>query len=469
MDAILQHIEQVLDAFQDGIWISDAQSVCLYVNRKYEELTGLSREAMIGQKATSILAQGVFDAIVNPEVISSGRPVSKMQKLSNGKYLSLDGYPIFDEDGKCIMCINFVRDVSMLRAMEDKLSHQREVLNRLISINNNSDILTAEDGSNILISPTMRSFLAKVRRMARTDISILILGETGAGKDVMAQRIHSLSDRSEKPFIKVDCGSISPTLIEAELFGYVSGAFSGADKRGRVGLIEAASGGTIFFDEVGELPLQLQTRLLRFLQEGVVVPVGSNTPKKVDVRVVAATNKDLKKAVEVGEFRSDLYYRLKIAVLNIPPLRSRKEDIIPLAKFFFQHFCRRYNRSIDMAEEVYPVLLEYDWPGNVRELKNLMQEMSITCPDKVLNASHLSLSKSYISDVATSEGAVLEFDFDKASNYHDIMRELECRMLKAAIKKHAGNMAAAARMLGMDRSTIFRKIKELEKHGMMVR
>ena len=207
MDAILQHIEQVLDAFQDGIWISDAQSVCLYVNRKYEELTGLSREAMIGQKATSILAQGVFDAIVNPEVISSGRPVSKMQKLSNGKYLSLDGYPIFDEDGKCIMCINFVRDVSMLRAMEDKLSHQREVLNRLISINNNSDILTAEDGSNILISPTMRSFLAKVRRMARTDISILILGETGAGKDVMAQRIHSLSDRSEKPFIKVDCGS----------------------------------------------------------------------------------------------------------------------------------------------------------------------------------------------------------------------------------------------------------------------
>jgi len=201
----------------------------------------------------------------------------------------------------------------------------------------------------------------------------------------------------------------------------------------------------------------------------VVVPVGSNTPKKVDVRVIAATNKDLKKAVETGEFRSDLYYRLKIAVLNIPPLRSRKEDIIPLAKFFFQHFCRRYNRSIEMADDVFPVLLEYDWPGNIRELKNLMQEMAITCPDKELYAAHFSLTKGYISDVVTAETSAPEFDFDKGKDYHDIMRELECRMLKAAIKKHAGNMAAAARMLGMDRSTIFRKIKDLEKHGMKVR
>ena len=469
MDAILKHIEQVLEAVQDGIWISDDQSVCLYVNRKYEELTGFSRESMMGRKATSILAQGIFDVIVNPEVISSERPVSKMQKLSNGKYLSVDGYPIFDSSGKCIMCISFVRDVSMLRAMEEKLAHQRDVLDRLISINNTSDILTAEDGSNILISPTMRTFLTKVRRMARTDVSILILGETGVGKDVMAQRIHSLSDRSNKPFIKVDCGSISPSLIEAELFGYVSGAFSGADKRGRVGLIEAASGGTVFFDEVGELPLQLQTRLLRFLQEGVVLPVGANTPKKVDVRVIAATNKDLKKAVESGEFRSDLYYRLKIAVLNIPPLRSRREDILPLAKFFFQNFCRRYNRDIEISEEVYPLLMEYDWPGNVRELKNLMQEMAITCPDSVLSAAHFSLGKVYRPESAASDVSAPEFDFDSGKDYHDIMRELESRMLHAAIKKHSGNMAAAARMLGMDRSTIFRKIKDLEKHGLKVR
>jgi len=469
MESILQHIEQLFEAFQDGIWISDDKSVCLYVNRKYEELTGLRRESMIGQKATSILEHGVFDAIVNPEVISTGKAVSKMQKLSNGKYLSLDGYPIFNEAGRCIMCITFVRDISMLRAMEDKLSHQRDVLDRLIHINNTHDILTEEDGSNILISPTMRTFLTKVRRMARTDVSILILGETGAGKDVMAQRVHSLSERSGKPFIKVDCGSISPHLIESELFGYVSGAFSGADKRGRVGLIEAASGGTIFFDEVGELPLQLQTRLLRFLQDGVVVPVGSNTPKRVDVRVIAATNKDLKKAVEEGEFRSDLYYRLKIAVLNIPPLRSRREDILPLAKFFFQHFCRRYNRSMSIADDVYPLLLEYDWPGNIRELKNLMQEMAITCPDEELSAAHLSLSKGYMPEYPVVEAVESEFDFDNGSDYHDIMRGLECRMLRAAIKRHSGNMAAAARMLGMDRSTIFRKIKELEKHGLQVR
>lgn len=462
---LLEYMEQAFDVFQDGIWISDADSTCLFVNKKYEELSGFSKKWMMGRKATSIVAEGVFDVAVNPEVISSGKPVSKIQTLSNGRHLSLDGFPILDGNGKVVMCITFIRDISTIVDMENKLAHQRDLLNTLVRLTNISGLEAAEDGSNFIFSSAMEAFLSKARIMAQTDISILILGETGVGKDVMAQRIHAMSRRADKPFIKVDCGSISPNLIESELFGYIGGAFSGASRGGRIGLIEAAAGGTVFFDEIGELPLTLQTRLLRFLQDGVIVRVGANTPKNVDVRVIAATNKDLEKAVARGEFRSDLYYRLKIAVLNIPPLRKRKDDIMPLARFFLQYFSKKYNRPVTMGDDVEDLLLSYEWPGNVRELKSMMQEAVVTCPKNVVRSFNLPISPSaQPRDPGPSDA---EFDFE-GKDYHDIMREMECRMLRAAIARFSGNMTAASKMLRMDRSTMFRKIKDLEKHGLKV-
>ncbi|MCQ2444748.1 MAG: sigma 54-interacting transcriptional regulator, partial [Mailhella sp.] len=424
----IDYIEQVFDLFQDGIWISDPESRCLFVNRKYEELSGFSKESMIGRKATSIQQEGIFSVAVNPEVIETGRPVSKIQKLSNGRYLSLDGYPVIDDKGRVLMCVTFIKDVSTIIDMQSRLSHQQDLLKTFIRINNTSMSETEEDGSSFIESSAMGDFMSRTRSIAQTDVSILILGETGVGKDVMAQRVHALSKRSSRPFIKVDCGSIAPGLIESELFGYVGGAFSGASKSGRIGLIEAASGGTVFFDEVGELPLTLQTRLLRFLQDGEIVRVGANTPRKIDVRVIAATNKDLEKAVAKGEFRNDLYYRLKIAVLNIPPLRRRKEDILPMAEYFLNGFCRRYGRPVSLSEGAKNVLLAYDWPGNVRELKNLMQETVVTCPGAEVRSEHLSISASGSdSSSAAEEGIGADIDFTDR-DYHDVMRELESRM-----------------------------------------
>ena len=464
----IKYIEQVFDAFQDGIWISDWNSTCLFVNRKYEELSGFSKEWMIGRKATSIVAEGIFDVAVNPDVIKKGEPVTRVQTLSNGRLLSLNGYPIFDSGGNVVMCITFIHDISTISKLEEKLSRQKDLLNTLIRINNAAGLRSAADGDEFIASPAMEEFIGKARRIADTDVPVLILGETGVGKDVMAKRVHSMSSRADHPFIKVDCGSISSSLIESELFGYVGGAFSGASRGGRIGLIEAAAGGTVFFDEIGELPLPLQTRLLRFLQEGVVVRVGANTPRKVDARVLAATNKDLEKAVAEGTFRSDLYYRLKIAVLSIPPLRERREDIPLMAEFFFRYFSRRYNRPMTLSDEAMQALLRYDWPGNVRELKNMMQEVVVTCSEQSVLPEHLSLGKQPVREAAPAQAAPEgAFAFD-GRDYHEIMRGMECSMLKAAIARCDGNMAAASRLLKMDRSTMFRKIRDLEKHGFKV-
>ena len=230
---------------------------------------------------------------------------------------------------------------------------------------------------------------------------------------------------------------------------------------------KTGTGETLTLGNAKYSPLELQTRLLRFLQEGVVVRVGANTPRKVDARVIAATNKDLEKAVAAGGFRSDLYYRLKIAVLNIPPLRERREDIPLMAKFFFEHFSRRYNRPMELSAEAQEAFLKYGWPGNVRELKNMMQELVVTCPDDVVLPEHLSLGQSALPPAVQPEIHDEEFRFGGA-DYREIMRGLECRMLKAAIGQCGGNMAAASRLLKMDRSTMFRKIRDLEQHGYKV-
>ena len=312
-------------------------------------------------------------------------------------------------------------------------------------------------------SPALNRAIEKAAIVAPTDISVLVTGESGVGKENIPRIIHSLSYRKHKPYIAVNCGAIPEGTIESELFGHEKGAFTGAAGV-RKGYFEVADGGTIFLDEVGELPLMTQVRLLRVLETGEFMKVGSSQTQRTDVRIVAATNKNLERAIARGEFRSDLYYRLKVAVIAIPPLRDRQADILPLARMFLRFYGSKYHRQLTFSEEAESLLLDYKWPGNIRELENLVQGLAVTSKDSVIRASDVPIS-GVAKPAASARRDGLDFELD-GKTYKEIMKDLENKVLSAAMERY-GSITEVARHFQVDRSTIFRKVKELEKEGKM--
>lgn len=458
-----EYLDQFLDAFKEGICISDVDGTIIHLNKRHGEITGITREQMIGRSAMEFVHKGVLNVVLNPEVIKSGKPVTRVQSVSNGRQVILEGNPVFDRQGKVVLCITFIRDVTMLAELREQLTVQKELLDAFQQLSNvGEDQALSRKTPKIFTSNAMLKLYGEVNTIAETDATVLLLGETGVGKDVIARRIHSLSSRKNRAFIKVDCGSIPENLIETELFGYAAGTFSGGSKAGKIGLIEAAAGGTLFLDEIGELPMPMQTRLLRFLQDWEIMRVGSTTPKQIDVRIVAATNKNLERAIARGEFRSDLYYRLKVAVITIPPLRERQADILPLARMFLEFYANKYHRKMAFSEEAEQVLLDYKWPGNVRELENLVQGLAVTCKNTVIRPSDIPITGvGKPVTVARNESCSIDLD---GKTYKEIMKELENKVLSAALERY-GSITEVAKHFQVDRSTIFRKVKELEKAG----
>jgi len=458
-----EYLDQFLDAFKEGICISDVDGTIIHLNKRHGEITGIAREQMIGRSAMEFVHKGVLNVVLNPEVIKSGKPVTRVQSVSNGRQVILEGNPVFDRQGKVVLCITFIRDVTMLAELREQLTVQKELLDAFQQLSNvGEDQALSRKTPKIFTSNAMLKLYGEVNTIAETDATVLLLGETGVGKDVIARRIHSLSSRKNRAFIKVDCGSIPENLIETELFGYAAGTFSGGSKAGKIGLIEAAAGGTLFLDEIGELPMSMQTRLLRFLQDWEIMRVGSTTPKQIDVRIVAATNKNLERAIARGEFRSDLYYRLKVAVMTIPPLRDRQADILPLARMFLEFYANKYHRKMAFSEEAEQVLLDYKWPGNVRELENLVQGLAVTCKNTVIRPSDIPIT-GVGKPVTVARNEACSIDLD-GKTYKEIMKELENKVLSAALERY-GSITEVAKHFQVDRSTIFRKVKELEKAG----
>jgi len=297
-------------------------------------------------------------------------------------------------------------------------------------------------------NPKIHELLVVANTAAPTDAPVIITGESGTGKELFAAHIHAMSHRKEKPYVKLNCAAIPDTLLESELFGHVKGAFTDAREE-RQGRFEIAEGGTLFFDEIGEMSIKTQAKLLRALQEKEFERVGSSEARRINVRFIAASNKDLSALIRQGDFREDLYYRLSVITIEIPPLRERKEDILPLARYFLKEFSGVYNKQIqDFSQEVSSIFLHHDWPGNVRELKNTVERAVIFCTSKILNADHLP--QQYRSAIRGEENT-LQTLYDK------VTREV----ILDALEKTNGSRQKAAELLNINRRTLYNKMKQL--------
>ena len=419
--ALAQRVQDLLESHKqldlifseafDEVYVTDGQGITLRVNKATERLYGIRAEDLVGKSVFDLEREGVFYPSVSGMALQHRKRVTVLQTTLDGKRLMTTANPVFDENGEIILVISSSKDVSDVLSMTQENRTKQEVspspsqtltdvhgtlgpLSTVRSLESweSMDSLDSLDSPNQLVSrsPVFQSLLHLAHRVASTNASVLLLGETGVGKNRMAEWIHEHSPRRNAPFVDVNCAAIPASLMESELFGYESGAFTGAVRGGKTGKLEIANHGTLFLNEIGELPLELQGKLLDFIQQRTLTRVGGTRSIKVDTRVVSATNRDLAQMVQAGLFRADLFYRLNVIPMEIPPLRDRPEDIPELAEAFLSRLTESYPRfSKRLSAEVISLFTRYAWPGNVRELENLMERLVVTVEDAVLLPAHL--------------------------------------------------------------------------------
>lgn len=445
--------DAVIESSYDGIYITDADANTIKVNRAYENITGLKREDMLGKNMMELVRDGVISNSATLEVLKTKKSITINQSFKTGKKALVSGSPIFNESGQITMVVTNVRDVTQLYELNEQLAKHRELSKKYHSeiqamrsqLLNSTDII-AEDKN-------MLNTLRMAKRVANVDTTVLLLGETGAGKEEVAKYIHKNSKRSKNQFIKINCGAIPANLIESELFGYEKGAFTGANKEGKMGLFEISDGGTIFLDEIGELPLDMQVKLLRVLQEREIERIGSVKPIKIDVRVIAATNRNLEDMITKKTFRQDLYYRLNVVPIVIPPLRDRKGDIAPLVEHFLGILNKKYEFNKSFTKCAMNCFTEYNWPGNVRELKNVVERVVImSSSDKILESDLPIQNKLGILDGKLK-------NCKEYVNLKEVIEKVELKFINNAFERY-GNVRDAAKSLGIDASTLVRKRKK---------
>ena len=373
---INKELDAIIEALDDGIVVADRNGFILKANHAYQQMTGITAEEFVGKHVRELIKQGYIGRSVTEMVVERNSPVTIVD-IRNNKELLLTGNPVYNDKGELVRVVTAIRDVTQLNSLKEQLAETEEIKNRYYL---ELEHLRSQQPFRKIITnnPEMRQKLDLAFHVAHVDSTVLILGESGVGKELIAQLIHRASKRSTGPFIKINCGAIPTNLLESEFFGYEPGAFTGALKEGKPGLFELAQGGTLFLDEIGEIPLDLQVKILRTLQDKVITRVGGKTNISLDVRIVAATNRDLKKMMQENTFREDLYYRLNVVPMVLPPLRNRKEDILPLINDFLAKFKLQYGYQKWIHPDVMERLLNYDWPGNIRELENTIERLVVT-------------------------------------------------------------------------------------------
>lgn len=453
-------LQAIIDANFDEIHVTDGHGTTLRTSSKSHEFFGLHPDEMVGMSVDELESRGVARPLVTRLVVEKKRRVTAVQETVTGRRLVVTGLPVFDSSGTLIRVVNTSRDITGVDRLTDELEAAKSVVR---AYQQELDLLRQRQGINGLFfrSGVMEQLVATARRVAEVDCTALILGETGVGKEVLARYIHDQSPRSAGPFVAINCGAIPESLIESELFGYAGGAFTGARREGKIGLIEAAHGGTLFLDEIGDLPLNLQVRLLRVIQEREVTRVGRVSPVKVDVRIIAATNQDLEQMTLDGRFRQDLYYRLNVVPLTIPPLRERPDDILPLCTHFLEVFGKRYQRPKRLSPAAVDALTQHTWPGNVRELENLMERLVVTVDDETIGLEHLPAS---ITRQLRRAEQLPAIQVNQLVPLKEAVTELETQLIGLAYERYQSSYRVAD-LLGIHQSTVIRKLRRIEERA----
>ena len=449
--------DAIIDSISDGLWISDGDATVLRMNSASERLNGVRAEQVVGRNMHELLAEGVFDRSATLEVIRTRAPVHMLQ-MRNGRKLALTGIPVVDEAGKLVRVIVYERDITEIDALHRELEEQAAIKDRFRDQMLERQLEEVASRRVIAKSPCMRRALRQAVKVSTVDSTVLIHGESGCGKGLIAELIHKYSTRAGKPLVKINCGAIPESLIEAELFGYEKGAFTGAGARGKPGLFELADEGILFLDEVAELPLSSQVKLLRFLEDGKVMRVGGTQSRKLDVRILVATHRDLQGMVDRGTFRLDLFYRLSVIPLHVPPLRERTECILPALRHYIDLFGERIGVQRRFSRAASDVLLSYAWPGNVRELMNLCERLVVMSDADVIDVSDLPPDLVH----RAGKGRAAPDAWPDEMTLGQAIASTERAMLLHARERHR-SQTEMARALGVDQSTIARKMK---RYGM---
>jgi PAS domain S-box-containing protein len=451
MQELMKKSSKILDAIYNGIVAVDDKGIVIYVNPANNRITGIDREDAIGKHVSAVVPDSHI-----LEVIKSGSEMIGVRTKTGRSEVISNIVPI-KEKGNLIGAISIFQDITdiiklnkQLNEAQNTIAHLSEKLNQASEID--KDIIIGNNRE-------MHKIMELAIKASKVSSNVLIQGESGTGKEVFARFIHRHSDRKDKPFVVVNCAAIPEHLLESELFGYEEGAFTGAKKGGRRGLFELADGGTIFLDEIGDMHLSLQPKVLRVLQNGEIMRVGGTSVRHVDVRVIAATNKNLKSLVENNRFREDLYYRLRVILIQLRPLRERKEDLHIFIKSITRKTCNRLRKGIlEISPSAMKVLMNYDYPGNVREMENIIEQSIVMDEDNLIDVD--DLPRYLVRDGGDEENLKLFF-----TDRFPTMEELEKEVLVKAIHKYK-NKTDIAKALNISRATLYRKLEKYELDNM---
>lgn len=460
---LTKELEEILEGSFDGILVTDADGKILYVNSSYERVAEIRKKDMEGKTMKDLMNPVWMPNSVAYIVAEQKQPVSKRQIVKSGRHIIVTGRPVFNKKGSIKKIVINARDITEIYELTEELQRSKEM--GKMYLESYSELAGCRENKNkspiLAASQEMRNVLSLAEKVANFQATVLILGESGVGKEEVAKYIHNNSLRKDEPFIVLNCGAIPVNLLESELFGYEKGAFTGAMQSGKEGLLEAADRGTVFLDEIGETPLDFQVKLLRFLESKEVRRVGAIEAKNIDVRIIAATNRDLTRMVEEGTFREDLYYRLNVVQLDVPPLRKRTDDIMPLASLFLHRYNEQYNQEKLLTYEVTKALEKYSWVGNVRQLKNVIENMVIVSNNDYLQTEDLPwVTQETRNPVQKMVGTIMESSENMSLG--EAGEFLEKLMFQSA-RETCKTTREIADKLKINQSTVVRK---LQKYGL---